>query len=85
MSVAVGPRESGSTKEHDMGLMKTLDAMDPLHQEVVKAMSDAAREAMRAYGFKPLNDDRAAIFDEACAVFLNERLREMGNKFAVAA
>lgn len=58
-------------------LMKTCDALPYDLQQVVKAMSDAAREVMLENGFKPMNDDRAAIFDEACAVFLNDTLIEM--------
>lgn len=68
-----------------MGLMPTVDAMNPRHQEVVKAMSDAAREALREYGFKPLNNDHCAIFDEACGVYLNAHLIQSGNKYAVPA
>lgn len=56
------------------GLMKTYDALPDRVQAVVKAMSDAARDVMREHGLKPRNDDRAAIFDEACAVFLTHSL-----------
>lgn len=41
-------------------------------QALVKAMSDAAREVMREFDVQPKGDDRAAIFDEACAVFLKD-------------
>lgn len=56
------------------GLMETFDRLPPQHQAVAKAMSNAAREAMAAHGFRPLNDDHAARFDEACAKFLKARI-----------
>jgi hypothetical protein len=61
-----------------MSLMKTFDALPPEHQLTVKAMSDASRAAMQDAGLQPLNDDRAAVFDEACAVYLSERLKADG-------
>lgn len=64
------------------GLMKTRDAMTEQLQAVAKAMSDAAREVMREHGFAPKNDDRAAIFDEACAVFLSHSLPTSGTPYA---
>lgn len=65
------------------GLMKTLDALPENLQAEVKAMSDAARDVMRDAGFAPMNDDRAAAFDEACAVFLNHTLIEIDHPACV--
>lgn len=59
-----------------MGLMSTFDSLSPEHQEIARDMANAARDAMKAAGYAPHNDDRAARFDEACAVYLAERLRE---------
>lgn len=65
------------------GLMKTFDALPGEIQAVARAMSDAARVELEGHGIKPLNDDRAAVFDEACAVYLNERLIQDGDPRAV--
>lgn len=55
-----------------MNIMKTFDSLSTEDQEISKAMSDAARTVLGDMGIKPSNDDRAASFDEACAVFLVE-------------
>lgn len=55
-------------------LMRTFDALAPDHQRVAREMANAAREAMNANGFVPLNDDNAARLDEACATYLKARL-----------
>jgi hypothetical protein len=51
-------------------LMRIYEAMPRPMQEIARDMANAARLAMRDAGFRPANDDRAARFDEACAVFL---------------
>lgn len=58
-------------------LMETYDALPPNLQAIAKAMSDASREAITTSGHKPRNDDAAAHFDEACAVYL---LASMGRQ-----
>ena len=51
---------------------KTLVGLDCGRRFVAERMSDLARQVMQEAGFTPKNDDRAAVFDEACAVFLME-------------
>jgi len=55
-------------------LMRNYEALPPKAQEIAKAMSDAARQAMRDVGLWPLNNDHAARFDEACAIYLIETM-----------
>lgn len=62
-----------------MNIMKTFDSLNEEDQEIAKAMSDAARTAMGDMGIKPANDDRAAHFDEACAVFLVDSRKKSAN------
>jgi hypothetical protein len=50
-------------------MMPTFDSLTPREQEIVKDMSDFARACLTDAGFKVLNDDRVARFDEACAVY----------------
>lgn len=57
------------------GLMTTFDRLTDQQRAVAKAMSDAAREVLRENAITPKNDDHAARFDEACAVFLVRSLR----------
>lgn len=52
-----------------MSLMNTFEALSKDEQEIVNQIADAARDALRDNDIKPLNDDRAAFFDEACAKF----------------
>ena len=60
-------------------LMPTYEAMGPTGQDVAREMANAARAVLRSHGFWPLNDDHAAVFDEACAVFLRDSLKtELG-------
>jgi hypothetical protein len=59
------------------GLMPTFETLSTHSMAVVRAMSDAAREALRDAGIKPRNDDAAARFDEACAVFLVVSMNRM--------
>jgi hypothetical protein len=72
------------------GLMNVFESLPQEAQEIASEMCKAAREAMRAHGLRPRNDDHAAIFENACAVYLrhaysgtsyanetNERLVEM--------
>ena len=53
-----------------MTLMPIFETMDDEDKELVREMSDAARLVMKVALVPPLNDDRVAIFDEACAVYL---------------
>lgn len=57
-----------------MDLMKTYDSLTEHNQDIVNEMSNNVRLVLQGYGIKPLNDDRAAIFDEACAVYLLQSL-----------
>jgi len=50
-------------------LMEIFEKLSEYEQEVVKEMSEAAWAVLREHGFRPVGDDRAAIFDEACARF----------------
>jgi site-specific DNA-cytosine methylase len=52
------------------GLMPTFDAMSDDDQTLVRKISNAARQAMERKGVLPRNDDAAARFDEAVAVYL---------------
>lgn len=52
------------------GLMPTFDAMSEADQALVHKISNAARKAMEQKGVLPRNDDAAAVFDEAVAVYL---------------
>lgn len=65
------------------GLMPTCDQLPDQLQEIVKEMSEAARAVMSEHGFRPMNDDRAAVFDEACAAFLNHSLLHADDERAV--
>jgi hypothetical protein len=62
-----------------MNLMRVFDSLTDEQQGQAKRMADAARSELREY-VAPLNDDRAAIFDEACAVFLRACLVADGVK-----
>lgn len=53
-----------------MSLMPTFESMTAAQQQVVREISDAARQSMRDQGIMPRNGDQAAIFDEACAKFV---------------
>ena len=55
--------------------MPTYDALPDYWQHVVSEMAHEAREVVRAHGLRPPGDDRAAVFDEACAVLLREAMR----------
>lgn len=66
-----------------MSLMPTYDALGDDMQRIVYEMANAARRVMNVAGCPPMNDDRAAVFDEACAVFLNEALVAQGAPGAV--
>lgn len=59
-----------------MNIMKSFDSLSAEDQAIAKAMSDAARTALIDNGIKPSNDDSAARFDEACAVFLVESCKK---------
>lgn len=50
-------------------LLDTYDSLQGTDKWAVEEMIAAARDALMARGVKPLNDDRAAAFDEACAVY----------------
>jgi hypothetical protein len=54
--------------------MPTFDAMNERNKNIVRDMSDSACRAMRDAGVIVLTDDRCAVFDEACAVFLKESI-----------
>lgn len=64
-------------------LMSTYDRLPYAKKQIARRMADAARKAMTESGAPPLNDDNAAHFDEACAVFLNARLLADGDPGAV--
>lgn len=63
-----------------MTLMKTYETLTPSQKGVVKEMSDAARAALSECMIRPLNDDAAAIFDEACSVYLVECIKAASSK-----
>ena len=65
------------------GLMKTFDALSGRHQAIVERMVDLARSELNDCDIKPMNDDRCAIFQEACAVYLNQSLLEADHAQAV--
>lgn len=58
-----------------MNNMQTYESLSQEKQAIAKAMADAARAALKAHGIEPANDDSAARFDEACAVFLEQSSR----------
>ena len=51
-------------------LMPTYDALTTEQQELVREAANAARAVLFTHGLRPPWDDRAAVFDEACAVLL---------------
>ena len=55
-----------------MSLFKTLNALPPADQRIVEAMSRAISAVLRDNAITPLNDDRGAVLDEACAVYLKQ-------------
>jgi hypothetical protein len=56
-------------------LMPHYESLSIRGQAIARAMADAAKEVMIQIGMWPLNNDHAAIFDEACATYLIESLK----------
>lgn len=52
-----------------MNFLKTFDSLAENEQEIVTAMSSAARDALRDAGVVPRNDDHVAVFDNECAKY----------------
>ena len=50
--------------------MPTYETLTYEQQQIASAMADAARGVLRAHFLAPPMDDRAAAFEEACAVLL---------------
>lgn len=51
-------------------LMPTFDTLSPERQQLATDMANAARHVLFTHDMQPPGDDRAARFDEACAVLL---------------
>lgn len=66
-------------------LMPNYNSLSPTGQKIARTMSDAAREVLTEVGMWPLNNDHAAIFDEACAVYFIQSLKTEKRLFDLAA